>query len=71
MLKEYYQIPREGSHEAGFSQEIGAGEKKNVRHSLARLHGSEMLSGLRNEGKVEFAVAIYHIETGTVECLKD
>lgn len=42
----------------------------NVKHSLSRLHDSEMLAKLHAEGKVEFAGAIYDIETGKVEFLK-
>jgi len=46
-------------------------EKQNVRHSLARLHESSLLSSLHSEGKVEFAGAIYDIECGTIEFLAE
>ena len=45
-------------------------EVRNVKHSLSRLHDSEILSKMHAEGQVEFAGAIYDIEAGTVEFLK-
>lgn len=55
----------------GGTEDPREAEKRNVRHSLAKLHDSEMLSALHAEGKVEFAGAIYDIECGTVEFLTE
>lgn len=41
----------------------------NVKHSLHRLHDSAILSHMHKDGKVEFAGAIYDIESGSVEFL--
>lgn len=44
-------------------------ERRNVHHSLSRLHNSKLLSDLHDRGEVEFAGAIYDIKSGTVEFL--
>lgn len=61
-----HQIIHEVKEGIGDTHEPREAEKRNVRHSLMRLHESELLSRLHNEGKVEFAGAIYDIETGSV-----
>ena len=47
-----------------------AAARKNVLHSLATLGRSPILQELHQQGKVEFAAAIYDIRTGHVDFLQ-
>ncbi len=55
----------------GEEREPRAAEKKNLLHSMKKLGGSAILQKLHEEGKVEFAAAIYDIKSGKVEFIKD
>lgn len=48
-----------------------AAAQKNVLHSLATLGRSPILQTLHQQGKVEFAAAIYDIRTGHVDFLQN
>ncbi|MBE5760078.1 MAG: carbonic anhydrase [Clostridiales bacterium] len=64
-----HRIIEEVKHGIGDAKDPRDAEIRNVKHSLARLHDSEILAHLHHEGKLEFAGAIYDIEKGTVEFL--
>ena len=55
----------------GNERDARKAEIANVRHSLSKLYTSRLLKELHENGKVEFAGAVYDIESGTVEFLED
>ena len=46
-------------------------EEKNTLHALATLGRSPILQELHQQGKVEFAAAVYNIQTGHVDFLQE
>lgn len=65
-----HKIIHEVKEAIGDAKDPRDAEIRNVKHSLAKLHESKLLAELHAEGKVEFAGAIYDIESGKVEFLK-
>ena len=65
-----HQVLAEVRAAIGDTRNAREAEERNVRHSLRRLRDSELLSRLHAEGKLEFAGAIYDIESGTVRFLE-
>ena len=65
-----HQVIQEVRAGIGDTQNAREAEILNVKHSLRRLRESAVLAKLHAEGKLEFAAAIYDIETGTVNFLE-
>lgn len=55
----------------GDERDPRAAERKNALHALATLGQSQILQALHQQGKVEFAAAVYNIQTGHVDFLQE